>query len=86
MDSDVSLQRNSNRHEDRSGHGDALRRVQQVGEELRVKGAGQTETLAETLKDTSEQVPTVETDESDEEKIKAVSHFISGEEKEERFA
>ena len=81
MHGDVSLQRDSHRHEDGRGHGDGLRGVQHVGEEHDVDVGGEGEAAAEALQDAAEQEETVEADQGHEKQVEAVPHFISGKEK-----
>ena len=73
---DVSLQSNSNSHEDGRAHGDALQGVEEVGEDDDVELVVDVEAATKALQHWPEQVPRVYTQQADQQKVECVAHVV----------
>ena len=77
MYGDVSLQRDSHRHEDGGAHGDELGRVEEVREQDGVQVGRELKISTETLQDRTKQVPRVEADKGDQQQVERIPHLVS---------
>ena len=76
VNSDVSLESNSDGHEDGCAHGDTLQWVEQVGKDDDVELVVDVEATPETLQHRTQQVPRVDAKQAYQQQVKRVAHII----------